>query len=86
MTGQVKWDKSGLGRASLVLADGHLIILGDDGQLVLAKPNSAEYSEVSRCQIFDKGTLTLTVPVVSGGRLFVRSENALLALHLRRGP
>jgi outer membrane protein assembly factor BamB len=85
-TGQVKWDKSGLGRGSLVVADGQLIILGDHGQLVLAEPNPSEYTEVSRCQILDKGTLTWTVPVVSGGRLFIRSENGLLAFDLRGEP
>jgi outer membrane protein assembly factor BamB len=85
-TGEVKWDKAGLGRASLIAADGHLIILGDDGQLVLAKPNPTGYMEISRFQVFEKGTVTLTVPVVSGGRMFVRSENALLALDLRGVP
>jgi outer membrane protein assembly factor BamB len=83
-TGKVRWDKSGLGKGSLVIADGHLIILGQHGELVLAKPNANEYVEVSRCQVFDKGTLTWTVPVVSNGRLFIRSENALLALNLRK--
>jgi outer membrane protein assembly factor BamB len=82
-TGRVKWDKAGLGRASLIVADGHLIILGDDGQLVLARPDPGAYTEVSRCQVFDPGTLTLTVPVASGGRLFIRAENTLLALELR---
>ncbi len=83
-TGKVQWDKSGLGKGSLVVADGHLIILGDHGELVLAKPNLTEYTEVSRCQLFDKGTLTWIAPVVSDGRLFIRSENALLALNLRK--
>jgi outer membrane protein assembly factor BamB len=83
-TGKVTWDKTGLGRGSLVIADGHLILLGDHGELVLAKPNPVEYTVVSQCQVFDKGTLTWTVPVVSGGRLFVRSQNALLAFDLRR--
>jgi outer membrane protein assembly factor BamB len=81
--GQVKWDKTGLGRGSLVIADGHLIALGDHGELVLARATPKEYSEVSRCQVFDARTLTWTVPVVSGGRLFVRSENSLVALDLR---
>jgi outer membrane protein assembly factor BamB len=86
-TGKINWDKEGLGRGSLVIADGHLIILGDQGQLVLAKATPTEFAEVSRCQVFDKGTLTWTVPVLSGGRLYVRSENALLALDLRgEGP
>jgi outer membrane protein assembly factor BamB len=82
-TGMVKWDKEGLGRGSLVIADGHLILLGDNSELVLAKITPDKYTEVSRFPVFDKGTLTWTVPVVSGGRLFVRNENALLALDLR---
>jgi outer membrane protein assembly factor BamB len=82
-TGTIKWDKVGLSRSSLVVADGHLIILGEQGQLVLAKLTPDAYTPVSQCQVFDEGTLTWTVPVVSGGRLFVRCENALVALDLR---
>src|SRR5207253_1999659 len=82
-TGEVKWDKIGLGKGTLVIADGHLIVLGDHGQLVLAVATPAAYSEISRSQVLDKDTLTWTVPVLSGGRLFVRSQNALLALDLR---
>jgi outer membrane protein assembly factor BamB len=82
-TGEVKWDKIGLGKGTLAIADGHLLVMGDHGQLVLAKATPAAYTEVSRSQIFDKDTLTWTVPVLSGGRLFVRSQNDLLALDLR---
>jgi outer membrane protein assembly factor BamB len=82
-TGDVKWDKIGLGRGSLLIADGHLIALGEHGELVLAVATPNEYREVSRCQIFDAETLTWTVPVLSDGRLFVRHENALVALDLR---
>jgi outer membrane protein assembly factor BamB len=82
-TGKVRWDEAGLGKGSLVVADGHLIVLGEHGQLVLAKAIPDRYAPVRRRQVFDEGTLTWTVPVVSGGRLFVRSENTLLALDLR---
>jgi outer membrane protein assembly factor BamB len=82
-TGDVKWDHPGLGKGSLVLADGHLFILGDQGQLVLAKATPDKYTPVSRSQVFDEDTLTWTVPVVSGGKLFVRSENTLLALDVK---
>jgi outer membrane protein assembly factor BamB len=79
-TGRIQWDKVGVGKGSLVIVDGQLIILGDHGQLVLARATPDKYTEVTRCQVFDKGTLTWTVPVVSGGRLFVRSQYSLLAL------
>jgi outer membrane protein assembly factor BamB len=83
LTGKVHWDKAGLGRGTVLVADGHLIILGDHGELVLAKATPAAFLEISRCQVFDKGTLTWTVPVLANGQLYVRSENALLALDLR---
>jgi outer membrane protein assembly factor BamB len=85
-TGGVKWDQSGLGRGSLMIADNHLIVLGDDGQLVLAKADPTAYAEVCRCQVFEKGTLTWTMPVLSDGRLFIRSQDALLALDLHGEP
>ena len=83
-TGKVLWDKIGLGMGNLIVADGNLIILGDHGQLALAKATPTAYTEFSRVQIFDEETLTWTVPVLSGGRLFVRHQNGLLALDLRR--
>jgi outer membrane protein assembly factor BamB len=79
-TGEIKWEKVGLGKGSLVVVDKHLILLGDHGQLVLARASPEKYAEISRCQVFDKDTLTWTVPVVSAGRLFVRSQYGLLAL------
>jgi outer membrane protein assembly factor BamB len=79
-TGEVRWEKVGLGKGTLVIAEGKLVLLGDHGQLVLARATPEKYTEISRCQIFDPETLTWTVPVVSGGRLFVRSQYALVAL------
>ncbi len=83
-TGKVLWDNvSGLRRGSLLLADGLLILLGEHGELALAKATPTEYVEISRCQILDKKALTWTVPVLSDGRLFVRNENTLLALQVK---
>jgi outer membrane protein assembly factor BamB len=81
-TGKTKWDKSGLGMGTLILAGDHLIVLGEHGELVLAKADSTEYREVARCQVFEKNPLTMTVPVLSDGRLFLRSEYALTALDI----
>jgi outer membrane protein assembly factor BamB len=81
-TGEVKWDKLGLGRGWVIVADGQLIALGDHGDLFLAKATPKEYAEVSRCTVLDRDKLTWSAPVVSGGRLFIRNENALVALDL----
>ncbi len=81
-TGEVKWNKPGLGRGWVIVADGQLIALGDHGELFLAKATPEEYVEVSRCTVLDPDKLTWSAPVVSGGRLFIRNENALVALDL----
>lgn len=41
-------------------------------------------AEISRTQVFAEETLTWTVPVLAGGRLFVRHQNGLRALDLKR--
>lgn len=80
-TGKVKWDKAGLGRGSLVIADGHLIALGDQGKLVLAEATPKEYIEKASWQALD-GTCW-SVPVLANGKLYVRNEKRLMALELR---
>ncbi len=83
-TGKVLWDNTGMGIGNVLVADGNLIILGERGQLVLAKATPMAYTEFSRVQVFDDETLTWTVPVLSDGRLFVRHQNGLAAFDLRK--
>ncbi len=79
-TGHVKWDKAGLGKGSVLIADGHLIVLGEDGTLVLAEATSKEYVEKARWKAMD-GTCW-SVPVLASGKLYLRNEKRLLALDL----
>ena len=50
-TGAIRWSEAGLGRSSMVLADGHLIVLGEFGDLVLVKATPNRYEEVSRARL-----------------------------------
>jgi outer membrane protein assembly factor BamB len=77
-TGEMRWRERDLGHGSLMLADGHLIVLGNKGQLVLIEASPEAYREKGRVQIFNGKTWT--VPTLSGGRLFVRDENEMVAL------
>jgi outer membrane protein assembly factor BamB len=79
-TGKQRWTKPGLGKGTLLAADGKLIVLGEHGELVLAKASPEKFSEISRCQLFDRASLTWIAPVLSDGRLFVRNDKLLLAL------
>jgi outer membrane protein assembly factor BamB len=54
-SGAIRWSEAGLGRSSMVWADGHLIVLGEFGDLVLAKASPEAYQEVSRTRLVDPG-------------------------------
>lgn len=79
-TGAVLWRKSGLGHGSLLAADGHLIVLGDSGQLVLAEANPAAYVEKAAAQPLNGKHWT--VPTLYGGRLYLRNESELVCLKI----
>jgi len=79
-TGKVKWDKAGLGRGSLIVADGHLIALGDQGTLVLAEARSDKYVEKARWKPLS-GTCW-SVPVLANGKLYLRNEHKIMAVDL----
>lgn len=77
-TGKMQWRERGLGHGSLFIADGHLVVLGDEGTLVLAEATSEGYRERGRKQVFD--ARTWTVPTLADGRLYVRSQKHIVAL------
>jgi len=79
-TGEMKWRMRDLGHGSLIYADGHLIVLGERGQLVLIEATPEEYREKGRVQIFRGKTWTL--PTLSGGKLYLRDEKELLSLDI----
>ncbi|MCG3197926.1 MAG: Outer membrane protein assembly factor BamB [bacterium] len=70
-TGEEKWFQDGLGKGSLMIADGNLVILSEKGELVLAEPSPEGYKELGRTQILSGKCWT--VPVLSHGRLFARN-------------
>ena len=80
-TGKVLWKKRGYGRGSLMAADGHLIIMGEHGQLVLAEANPERFVEQSSCKILNDKTWT--TPVLANGKLYVRDEEQLLCLKVK---
>lgn len=80
-TGEEQWRQRGFGKGSLLLADDHLIILGEGGKLALAEANPNEYREKARFQLFDDKCWT--VPTLAGGRLYLRNQKEMVCLDLR---
>ena len=69
-----------LGHGSLIYADGKLIVMGEDGQLLLIDASPKAYRELGRVQVFEGRTWTM--PVVSGGKLYLRDEQEVVAMDL----
>ena len=88
-TGVVGWSEGGLGRASITLVDGHLLVLGEYGDLVLARATAEKYEELSRVRPVDaaSGRELLVAPcwaapVIARGLLFVRGNGRVVCLDL----
>ena len=75
-TGNIKWEKGGLGIGTLLVADGKLILLGDAGDLVIAEAISTEYKEISRAKVVNERCWTM--PTLARGRIYCRGEKGQL--------
>ncbi|MBI1900458.1 MAG: PQQ-binding-like beta-propeller repeat protein [Planctomycetes bacterium] len=81
LTGKVKWQARGFRKGSLLAADGHLIILGENGKLALADATPAGYRERASFRV--SHYRCWTVPTLAGGKLYVRDEEQIACLDLR---
>jgi outer membrane protein assembly factor BamB len=79
--GSVAWVKRGLGKGSLILADGHLIILSDDGRLVLADASPTAYVEQGAVQALTGRCWT--PPSIAGGRVYIRNHAEIVAYDVK---
>jgi outer membrane protein assembly factor BamB len=79
-TGKIVWRDRSLGRASLIYADNHFILLDEDGQLALATPTQTGLEIQSKVQLLSK--VAWTVPTLAGRTLYIRDRGQILALAL----
>jgi outer membrane protein assembly factor BamB len=82
--GKVTWKQPGFGSgkkdyASTIAVGGKLIVLTEDGQLLLLAANPEKYTELGRLQVCGS---TWSFPALVGGKLFVRDGRSLLCVDL----
>lgn len=70
-TGELKWQQRGFGCGSLMIADGKLVILGEDGMLALAKATPEKFEELGRSEFLEGRCWT--VPVLVGKKIYGRN-------------
>jgi outer membrane protein assembly factor BamB len=82
--GKIVWREKcfrNFGKGSLLIADGQLIVLGESGRLSLAEATPEGFHEKSSFQV--SRNKCWTVPIVAGGKLYVRTESQIICLELR---
>jgi len=82
-TGKLLWRDRSVGKGAITYADGRLYILSEDNVVGLAEVTTKGYVERGRFQIADQGLPSWSHPVVSGGRLYLRNQNHLMAYDIR---
>jgi len=81
-TGEQLWaQRGGFGKGSLIYADGQLIVLTEQGKLLLVKATGEAYWEKGALELFDERTWA--PPTLADGHLYVRSASSLVGLDLR---
>jgi len=81
-SGEVRWSQNMGEWGAVIAADGKLIILEGDGDLVIAEASPKAFTEIARARVLemrhwrsyphDEPKTCWTYPVISGGRVFAR--------------
>ena len=79
-TGESRWRHRGFAQATLVYADGKLIVLSEDGDLAITRVTPQEVTVLAQAKLFD--TVSWTVPTLVGTTLYARDRETIVALDL----
>jgi outer membrane protein assembly factor BamB len=81
-TGTVKWSQEQFRAGSALLAGDRLLIVREGGELVLAPASPQGFRPVARAQILQG--VVRPYPALADGLLYLRNENTLVCLDLRK--
>jgi outer membrane protein assembly factor BamB len=80
-TGEILWKGGRYGYGQVMLAGGHLVVLTEDGQLVLVRPDRKAHIEVARFPAIEGKTWNH--PAIVDGILLIRNINEMAGFDLR---
>lgn len=84
-TGELKWKQPRTRRSTITRVDGHLIVLTEDGTLMLVKPTPDKFDKVAEWNEKDNPDLRppcWAPPVVARGMMYVRGKGKLCCYEL----
>lgn len=79
-TGERKWKGGRYGYGQLLLASGHLIVITEQGELVLVKATPDQHTEVAKFAAIEGKTWNN--PALADGRLLVRNQTQMACYNL----
>jgi outer membrane protein assembly factor BamB len=80
-TGEQRWKGGRYGYGQVLLADGHLIVLTEDGELALVRATPEKHDERARFSVLSGKTWN--PPAMAGGFLLIRNLAEMAAFDLR---
>jgi outer membrane protein assembly factor BamB len=84
-SGQVNWSHTGLSRSSATYVDGHLLVLGEYGELLLVRATPKEFDIVTKLDSGEGVELTYpcwSAPILAHGLLIVRGKKKVVCYEL----
>ena len=81
-TGKVRWSQDRFGAGSVTLAGNRLLIVRENGEMVLAAASPDGFTPIARAQILP-ATRVRAYPAIADGMLYVRNDDTLVCLDLR---
>ena len=81
-TGTVKWSQEQFRAGSVLIAGDRLVIMREGGELVLAPASPQSFRPLARAQVLQG--VVRPYPALADGMLYVRNENTLISLDLRK--
>jgi outer membrane protein assembly factor BamB len=79
-SGKIHWQERSIEKATFVRADGKLITLDQDGNLMIAYPSPQGFRIAAKAPLLSR--LAWTPPVLVGSRLYLRDRRTMMAVDL----
>jgi outer membrane protein assembly factor BamB len=81
-TGKVRWSQDRFGAGSVTLAGNRLLIVRENGELILAAASPDGFTPVARAQILPP--TVRAYPAIAAGLVYIRNDDTLVCLDLRQ--
>ena len=79
-TGERRWKGGRYGYGQVILANGHLIVTTEGGELALVRADPSGFNEVAKFAALEGKTWN--VPAIAGGKLLIRNGNQMACFDL----